>query len=250
MSDANLNVLITTFAGLGLPRTLSLPSHNTTRICDVVDTLYTRLPTLNHRLCLTTTTNRSLHADDNTPLSSLLSNDDDTLLSLRLSAPILGGKGGFGSQLRAAGGRMSSRKKRNQADERQNSSNRNLDGRRLRTIDAAKKLAEHLAKKPGMDAKEKEDRRKKWETVVEVANKREEEIKSGKLGAGGGRLDAEYVEGKEQAEDKTREAVMKAMREGMLQSERTGSESSVEDVEEESEGESSEDDDDDEDEWR
>lgn len=136
---------------------------------------------------------------------------------------------------------MSSRKKRNQNNEPQNGSNRNLDGRRLRTVDAAKKLADYLAKKPGMEDKEREERRKKWESVVEMADKREEEIKSGKMGSGQGRLDAEYVESKELAEEKAREAVVKAMREGVLRNERTGSESSMEVEGEESEDEDGED---------
>lgn len=55
------------------------------------------------------------------------------LISLRLSPRLRGGKGGFGSQLRAAGGRMSSQKTSN------NDSCRDLSGRRLSTIKEAKK---------------------------------------------------------------------------------------------------------------
>lgn len=55
------------------------------------------------------------------------------MVTLRLSPRILGGKGGFGSQLRAAGGRMSSQKTSN------NDSCRDLSGRRLSTIKEAKK---------------------------------------------------------------------------------------------------------------
>ncbi|KAI7687463.1 hypothetical protein KC353_g20265, partial [Hortaea werneckii] len=144
-----------------------------------------------------------------------------------LSARLCGGKGGFGSQLRAAGGRMSSRKNRN-PNQNPNASNRNLDGRRLRTVDEAKRLAEYLATKPEMDQREKDEKRKRWEAVVEAADKREEEIKAGRSGHGQGRLDADYMDGKEAAEEKTREAVMKAMRESAMEVERTGSESSAE----------------------
>jgi Silencing defective 2 N-terminal ubiquitin domain len=55
------------------------------------------------------------------------------LVSLRLVPRMRGGKGGFGSQLRAAGGRMSSQKTNN------NDSCRDLSGRRLSTIKEAKK---------------------------------------------------------------------------------------------------------------
>ncbi|KAK5136866.1 hypothetical protein LTR08_001788 [Meristemomyces frigidus] len=221
-----VNVLLTSFAGLGLPRTLALPVSASTPVSEVVRAILDRLPPIEHRLIITTTSNKQLLLADDAPVASLLSTSTDSFLPLRLSARLCGGKGGFGSQLRAAGGRMSSRKNK-QNQENVNGSNRNLDGRRLRTVDEAKKLAEYLAIKPDMDKREKEERKKRWEGVVAAAEKREEEIKSGKAGVNQGRLDAEYVESKELAEEKTREAVLKAMREGMVDLERTGSESSV-----------------------
>ena len=74
-----------------------------------------------------------------TTLSSILGPRDaddvvaNPLVSLRLVPRMRGGKGGFGSQLRAAGGRMSSQKTSN------NDSCRDLSGRRLSTIKEAKK---------------------------------------------------------------------------------------------------------------
>lgn len=103
---------------------------------------------------------------------------------------------------------MSSKKKRNQGEN--NGSSRNLDGRRLRTVTEAKALAEYLAIKPDMEKKEKEQRRKRWEQVVELAEKREEEIKSGSKG----KLDGKWVEDKEEAGERTREAVQAAIRSG------------------------------------
>ncbi|KAK4902543.1 hypothetical protein LTR27_000480 [Elasticomyces elasticus] len=219
-----INILLTSFAGLGLPRTLSLPISPNTPISSALSTIYAHLPQINHPLLITTTNNKQLLASDTTPVSTLLTNTNDAFLPLRLSVRLCGGKGGFGSQLRAAGGRMSSRKKRNNEDP--NGSNRNLDGRRLRTINEAKKLAEYLATKPDMDKKEREERKKRWEDVVAAAERKEEEVRSGKAGYSQGRLDADYVESKEAAEEKTREAVVRAMREQMM--ERTGSESSAE----------------------
>lgn len=166
-----------------------------------------------------------MRATDEKDVSTLLANDHDNLLSLRLSARLCGGKGGFGSQLRAAGGRMSSKKSRNQ-QANPNGSNRNLDGRRLRTIDEAKRLAEYLATKPEMERKEKEERRKRWEAVVEAAEATEQAIKEGKMDSNQGRLDAEYVESKEEAEQKVRDAVQKSMR-AQVELDRTGSESSA-----------------------
>ena len=104
---------------------------------------------------------------------------------------------------------MSSRKKR--SAEAQNGSNRNLDGRRLRTITEAKNLATYLATKPEMDRREKEERRKRWEAVVEAAERREEEIRSGKKGKG---LSEEWMAEKEEVEEGVRDAVKRAMMNG------------------------------------
>ncbi|TPX48392.1 hypothetical protein SeMB42_g00027 [Synchytrium endobioticum] len=53
-----------------------------------------------------------------------------------------GGKGGFGSQLRAQGGRMASQKSTNFE------ACRDLSGRRLKTVNDAKSLAEFIAREP------------------------------------------------------------------------------------------------------
>ncbi|KAK7746989.1 hypothetical protein SLS53_002177 [Cytospora paraplurivora] len=158
-------------------------------------------------LVLTTNSNFDLPQHSECAISSLTTSTDD-LLPLRLSHPCLGGKGGFGSQLRAAGGRMSSKRKKNRGDE--NGSSRNLDGRRLRTVTEAKALAEYLAIKPEMELKEKERRRERWTSIVDAAERREEEIKNG----GKGRLDGKWVEDKEEASERTRDAVLAAMKSG------------------------------------
>jgi len=103
---------------------------------------------------------------------------------------------------------MSSKRKRGQGDE--NGSSRNLDGRRLRTVNEAKALAEYLAIKPEMAKREKEERRKRWEQVVELAERREEEIRTGNKG----KVDGKWVEDKEEANERTREAVLAAMKSG------------------------------------
>lgn len=103
---------------------------------------------------------------------------------------------------------MSSKKKRNGGDP--NASSRNLDGRRLRTVNEAKALAEYLAVKPDMERKEKEARRKRWEQIVEAAERREEELKNGSKG----RVDGQWIEDKEDAAERVREAVKAAMTSG------------------------------------
>ena len=74
----------------------------------------------------------------------------------------------------------------------------------------AKALAEYLAIKPDMEKKEKELRRQRWEQVIELAEKREEDIKSGSKS----KIDGKWVEEKEEAEERTREAVLAAIKNG------------------------------------
>lgn len=208
MAPQTVNVLLTSFPGLSLPSTLSLPLSSSTTISELQDKLYERIPSQDRRLILTTISNKLISAESSSPISDLLSSPEDEFLSLRLSARLCGGKGGFGSQLRAAGGRMSSKRKKGQGD--QNGSSRNLDGRRLRTVNEAKALAEYLAIKPEMAKKDKEERRKRWEQVVELAERREQEIKNGTKG----KVDGKWVEDKEEAGERTREAVIAAMKAG------------------------------------
>jgi hypothetical protein len=218
MAPSKINVLITTFAGAGLPPTLSLALPPTTPISTLLDELDSRLPesatSSSTRLLLSTLSSRPITLNSALPISSLLPTDpdslsDDDLLPLRLSVPLPGGKGGFGSQLRAAGGRMSKRKKN--AGQEENGSSRNLDGRRIRTVNEAKALAEYLAIKPEMERKEKERRRARWQEIVEMTERRQEEIKYGSKKVG---LDGKWVEDKEVVGERTREAVLEAMRKG------------------------------------
>ncbi|KAH0494348.1 hypothetical protein TgHK011_000970 [Trichoderma gracile] len=205
----HLNVLISTFKGLGLPSTLVLRTAPSTTVTSLRQQIDGKLPpgATESKLIITTTSNRELPQSSEAPLSTYLASDEDDFLSLRLAIPLCGGKGGFGSQLRAAGGRMSSRKKQKQDD---GGSSRNLDGRRLRTINEAKALAEYLAIKPEMEKKEKEKRRQRWEEIVDMAERREAEIKSG----GRGKLDGKWVEDKEESNERTRDAVLAVMKSG------------------------------------
>ncbi|KAI1930489.1 hypothetical protein LOZ58_000152 [Ophidiomyces ophidiicola] len=217
MAPSTINILLSSFPGLFLPSTLSIPLPATSTVSELTDRLNSllpdSLPLQSPSLILTTTGNTELIPHSSEKLVDFLSGsitDCSTFLSLRLSARTYGGKGGFGSQLRAAGGRMSSRRKGAQGEN--NGSNRNLDGRRLRTVKEAKALAEYLALKPEMDKKEKESRRKRWEMVVELSEKREAEIKNG---GGKSKVDGEWMENKEEAGEKAREAVIRAMKEGI-----------------------------------
>ncbi|PFH53125.1 hypothetical protein AMATHDRAFT_113546, partial [Amanita thiersii Skay4041] len=80
-------------------------------------------------------------------------------VTLRLTPRVLGGKGGFGSQLRAAGGRMSSQKTSN------NDSCRDLSGRKLSTLKEAKKIAEYLETESQRTAAKAEAQKAKLEEL-------------------------------------------------------------------------------------
>lgn len=207
MAPRTINVLLSTFDGLGLPPTVVLQAPVDTTITSLREQISHKLPTTTERLIVTTLSNRQLPQASEAPISTYLSSSSDEILSLRLSVPLCGGKGGFGSQLRAAGGRMSSRKKRDD----DNGSSRNLDGRRLRTVNEAKALAEYLAIKPEMDRAEKEKRRARWEQITQQAEEKENDIKNG---GGKGKIDGQWLEDKEESSERTRDAVLAAMKQG------------------------------------
>ncbi|KAA1467353.1 hypothetical protein DENSPDRAFT_832373 [Dentipellis sp. KUC8613] len=139
---------------------LSVSAEST--LDDVYDVLLAQHPTLPASADLRLTPVSGRLPEPDAPLSSIYEDSDDTtpaLISLRLAPRMRGGKGGFGSQLRAAGGRMSSQKTSN------NDSCRDLSGRRLSTIKEAKKLAEYLESEPARKKAAAEAQRAKLEAL-------------------------------------------------------------------------------------
>jgi hypothetical protein len=61
-----------------------------------------------------------------------------------------------------------------------------------------------------MEKKEKEKRRERWEQIVQISEQKEAEIKTGSKS----RLDGQWVEDKEESSERTREAVLAAMKAG------------------------------------
>ena len=221
-SDENVSLPVTIIIDTARG-TIAFPTTRDTPLSSVYETLYERAPWVaNTSYILTTNSRRTVPTNEN--VSALLTSTCDTFISLRLTVPLCGGKGGFGSILRAQGGRMSSRKKK-QGDV--NGSSRNLDGRRLRTVAEAKTLAEYLAIKPEMDKREKEERRKRWEDIVASTERKQDELMNGRSQA---RLDGKWVEDKEEAENKTKEAI-----ERMLLAQRSSSEEDEDEGEENAE---------------
>ena len=210
-----LNVFVKTAPGLGLPSTLCFCASHDDLISNLFERIRDVIPGGNTEAgrssyCLTygrLSTSLLVDPEDGCLVSSIIS-PDTPHATLSLSYKLCGGKGGFGSQLRAAGGRMSSKRKKNQGDS--NGSSRNLDGRRIRTINEAKSLAEYLAIKPDMEKKEKEKRKRRWQQIVDTAEQREHEMRTGSKA----QLDGKWVEDKEEAGEKMREAVLAAMKTG------------------------------------
>lgn len=107
---------------------LAPPGTLFSELPDVLQDRYPSLPISK----LTISTNVGTLPSPRSLVSDLV-RDGARLVTLRLTPLLLGGKGGFGSQLRAAGGRMSSQKTSN------NDSCRDLSGRRLSTVKEGKK---------------------------------------------------------------------------------------------------------------
>ncbi|USP81103.1 hypothetical protein yc1106_08377 [Curvularia clavata] len=208
-TESPVTVIVNSIRG----QNIAFATQKSATLSSIYDTLYERAPWIQNSSYILTTNSRRSVCHDEAPISSLLSSPADTFLSLRLTVPLCGGKGGFGSILRAQGGRMSSRKKKQGET---NGSSRNLDGRRLRTVTEAKALAEYLAIKPEMEQREKDERRKKLEDIVASTERKQEELQNSR---GTARLDGRWVEDKEEAENKTREAIEK-----MLMAQRESSE--------------------------
>ena len=124
-------VLISTFPPFS---TLCLSVCSDIEFDDLYDVLAEKYPELPNPRDLLLRSTSNFVPSATTPLSSFPRDEGSHEISLQFLPRLLGGKGGFGSQLRAAGGRMSSQKTSN------NDSCRDLTGRRLSTIKEAKKF--------------------------------------------------------------------------------------------------------------
>ncbi|PWN53859.1 hypothetical protein IE53DRAFT_89998 [Violaceomyces palustris] len=164
MADS-VSVLLTSFSPLNSTLSLRLPLHTTA---------YDILRGLAYGLTSSSSSRNAdqrqlemvgrmmlLHngkvLDPSTRLGWLASPSSSTYLSLQVLVRLPGGKGGFGSMLRAQGGKMSSGGKNANTD-----SCRDLNGRRLSTMKEAKKLAAYLEAEPARRAALSEAQAKKY----------------------------------------------------------------------------------------
>ncbi|KAI0749870.1 telomere stability and silencing-domain-containing protein [Daedaleopsis nitida] len=203
------SLLISTFAPFS---TLALSVPLESSFADLYELLADRYPSLplhSEAADLVLTPTSGPVPAPETSISTFLDDQDDnahSLLTLRLVPRLRGGKGGFGSQLRAAGGRMSSQKTSN------NDSCRDLSGRRLSTIKEAKKLAEYIESEPLRKKAQQEAQRAKLEALEKklgmTAGASSSEAAAGKKH----RLeDTEYIEQSREIVDNVKSAVSVAM---------------------------------------
>jgi Silencing defective 2 N-terminal ubiquitin domain len=124
------------------------------------------LPRLLSRYCpveqqsLSQQSGRSLPSHPSATVADLVRGDGFPVC-IRLAVRLPGGKGGFGSQLRAAGGRMSSGRHSD------NGSCRDLNGRRLNTIKEAQHLAAYLESAPEREKAKKQQAKDKLSQLQE-----------------------------------------------------------------------------------
>ncbi|GAA5830514.1 hypothetical protein JCM3766R1_002748 [Sporobolomyces carnicolor] len=139
--DSTIPVLVSLYHPF--PRTLSLSVPSSSPISALSSLLAPYCPPSSQLVQFSS--GRSLPRASE-PLATLRDGPAEGPVFLRLSVKLPGGKGGFASQLRAQGGRMSSNKAQN------HDSCRGLDGRRLSTIKEAQRLAKLLESEPDRQA--------------------------------------------------------------------------------------------------
>ncbi|KAI1797483.1 telomere stability and silencing-domain-containing protein [Ganoderma leucocontextum] len=203
------SIIISTFPPFP---TLALSAPSETSFADLYELLANRYPSLplhSHAADLVLSPTSGPIPEAHTLLSTLLWDEDDhphPLVTLRLVPRLRGGKGGFGSQLRAAGGRMSSQKTSN------NDSCRDLSGRRLSTIKEAKRLAEYIESEPLRKKAQQEAQRAKLETLERKLGISADGSSSDPVAGKKHRLeDNEYIEQSREIVDNVKNAVSSAM---------------------------------------
>ena len=131
MSPSTTTLLVSTFAPFS---SVAFDVPGETALCDLPHLLSDRFPHLPVRHPSLVVSSSAGPVDhDARPVAALCHGIPSGPITLRLTPRLVGGKGGFGSQLRAAGGRMSSQKTSN------NDSCRDLSGRRISTVKEADK---------------------------------------------------------------------------------------------------------------
>ncbi|KAH8555374.1 telomere stability and silencing-domain-containing protein [Umbelopsis sp. PMI_123] len=133
--------------------------------------------------------------DDSAPIFN--ENDNFGPIVYNLSIRMIGGKGGFGSMLRAQGGRMNAQKTTNF------DACRDLQGRRVKAVNDAKKLAEYLETLPEREREKAEKLKQKIEKALEAPPTKKYRFDDNK-----------FMEDREQVIEDVKSAVSELMKNG------------------------------------
>jgi hypothetical protein len=131
-SERQYRSVIVTLFGNKKTMCLTFPTDAHITIFDIKQVVYNRLLLEPKHQNIYTTSGKLLN--DNT---YIFENNNEEFVNVNLKIRILGGKGGFGSMLRAQGGKMASQKTTNFE------ACRDLNGRRLRTVNEARRYFIH-----------------------------------------------------------------------------------------------------------
>jgi len=197
------SVIITLFANKKT-MCLSFPTNAHITISDIKQVVYRRLLLEPKHQCFYTTSGKFLN--DHTSIFE--NNEEFVNVSLRIR--ILGGKGGFGSMLRAQGGKMASQKTTNFE------ACRDLNGRRLRTVNEARRLADHLEQEPERQRAQREKVKKKIEEGL-----REPPTKKHRFD------DTAYLKASEEMKEKIQDTVAKALQKPGMDNKNDASKSAI-----------------------
>lgn len=177
-----VNVLVSAYAPY---KTLCVALDAETELSTLPALLAARTRATPSEQSLTLSSGRTLPSEG---CLSQISQGQDVHLRLALKLP--GGKGGFGSQLRAAGGRMSSRGREQNTD-----SCRDLSGRRLSSVKEAQRVAQYVEGAEERERQRKEAQARRLEELNGQVNKLQG-------GSGKKRRDREPEEDEDKSEER------------------------------------------------
>ncbi|TIA88068.1 hypothetical protein E3P99_02795 [Wallemia hederae] len=119
-----------------------------------------------------------------------------SFVDVSITPRMLGGKGGFGAQLRSAGGRMRSNRNNNR------DACRDLSGRRISTLKEAQRVAEYIESSEEREKKQKQEEKDKIEAMEKKLNQQPQKR----------RLDDDkYFEENKEMNDNVRSSVAKGL---------------------------------------
>jgi hypothetical protein len=187
----SVTVFVSTFPGLS---PLRLTKSSDTKISDLISEIHYNLPqNVVKSSYLSLKSGKSLSTSQT--LNELVL-DDSSFVELRLNACLCGGKGGFGSMLKAQGTKMSRKKNKNTKE--YTDSLRTVDGVRMKTIRQAKELHDHLEATPSREKESVEKKKAKLKAIIAGASQTSKSTKF---------RDEEFLEQSEQLLTEVRGAV-------------------------------------------